>query len=329
MRAELLSYLACPVCGGELDLEDRRVEGEHIMVGSLACPPCRTDFPVLRGVPRFTSHSSGHKATAAAFGYQWARYSELSSQYRRQFLDWIAPVEASSFRDCLVLEGGCGKGRHTVQAAEFGARGVLALDVSDAVDVAFANTRDLPNAHVVQADLNHPPVRRVFDLAFSVGVLHHLPEPERGFRALVSRLKPGGRIVVWVYGREGNGWIVHLISPAREHFTSRLPHWLLEPIALAATMPLFLVSRTLYRRKVVFGRRLPYAEYLNYIAQFPFKEQRTIVFDHLVAPVAYYLRRDEVEGWIQRAGLECVSLQQHNGNSWRALSAVPVGKQDG
>ncbi len=68
----------------------------------------------------------------------------------------------------------------------------MALDLGGAIEVAFARTRHLPNAHVVQADLVHPPVRRCFDVALSVGVLHHLPDPRAGFEAL--------QILGWVSG---------------------------------------------------------------------------------------------------------------------------------
>ena len=56
----------------------------------------------------------------------------------------------------------------------------------------------------------------------------------------------------------------------------------------------------------------------------PFREQRSIVFDHLVAPVAFYLRKNEFAGWFGRAGLEEVTIQHHNGNSWRGFGIVPM-----
>jgi SAM-dependent methyltransferase len=193
------------------------------------------------------------------------------------------------------------------------------------VDAAFANTRDLPNVHIVQADLKRPPVRQAFDYAFSVGVLHHLPQPEEGFRALVGRLRPGGSISAWVYGRENNGWIVHIVSPVRERLTSRMPHGLLDGLSAIATVPLFAATRLLYGPTggKVLGRRLPYGEYLSYIASFPFREQRSIVFDHLVAPVAYYISEDEFAGWFERAGLEQVRIAPHNANSWRGHANAP------
>src|SRR5205085_5694345 len=102
--------------------------------------------------PRFAMDVGAvEERTAEAFGYEWTRYSELAERYRQQYLDWLRPVTADFFKGKAVLEGGCGKGRHTALAAEFGARDVVAMDLSEAVESAFANTRKLENVHVVQA----------------------------------------------------------------------------------------------------------------------------------------------------------------------------------
>lgn len=332
MRERALEYLACPDCAADLKLNATSFTGEQVEEGELLCTACDAEYPIRRGVPRFVRDVGGVEArTAEAFGYEWIRYAELAERYRQQFLDWIRPVDDAFFRDRVVLEGGCGKGRHTRLAGEFGARDVIAIDLSDAVDAAYANTRDLSNIHIVQADLNRPPVKQVFDYAFSVGVLHHLPDPERGFQALVSRLREGGSVSAWVYGREGNGWIVHIVSPLRERVTSRLPHGLLEVLATMLTVPLFAATRLVYGPTGgrFAGFALPYAKYLSYIAPFPFREQRHIVFDHLVAPVAFYIRREELAAWFLRAGLRDVRIESHNANSWRgfgstAQSAVPT-----
>lgn len=325
MRERALKYLACPECGGELASTEAQHAGDHIMTGTLICLHCSAGWPIRNGVPRFVdSVDAVEGRTAAAFGYEWNRYAELADRYRAQFLDWIRPVEPSFFQDRVVLEGGCGKGRHTSLVAGFGARDVIGIDLGDAVDAAFANTRDLPNAHIVQADLKRPPVKRVFDYAFSVGVLHHLPVPQEGFRSLVARVRPGGWISAWVYGREGNGWIVNLVSPVRERLTSRMPHAVLDVLSGLLTIPLFAATRLVYGPTGgrVAGRRLPYGKYLSYIAPFPFREQRSIVFDHLVAPVAHYIPHDEFARWFRDAGLREVRIEPHNQNSWRGFARV-------
>ena len=328
MKEGALAWLACPECAGDLLLDATERDGADVMSGSLRCKGCSKTYPIVRGVPRFAGDiGEVEKRTAEAFGYEWTHYAELAQRYRQQFLDWLRPVTPEFFRGRVVLEGGCGKGRHTALAAEFGARAIVAIDLSDAVDAAFANTRKLENVHIVQGDLNRPPVKRAFDFAFSIGVLHHLPDPERGFHALVSRLKPGGAIATWVYGREGNGWIVHVVTPMREHVTSHLPHALLDGLSALITVPLFAATKLLYRplRGTALKRALPYEPYLSYISDFPYREQRSIVFDHLVAPVASYLRRDEFAAWYQRAGLQEVSIEHHNANSWRGFGRLPAG----
>lgn len=327
MRERALSYLACPACGGDLGLEAESRRDDHVETGTLDCQECARVYQIRGGVPRFAGAVDAlEQETADAFGYEWTRYSELADRYRQQFLDWIRPVDATFFDGKAVLEGGCGKGRHTALAASFGARDVVAVDLSQAVDAAYANTRHLPNVHIVQADLKRAPVRACFDYAFSVGVLHHLPAPEEGFRALVSRLKPGGHISAWVYGREGNGWIVHMVSPVRERLTSRLPHGVLDALSAVFTVPLWAATKVVYgpMHGRLLGRRLPYGEYLSYIASFPYREQRSIVFDHLVAPVAYYIAHDEFAAWFRRAGLADVRIEPHNANSWRGFARLSV-----
>jgi SAM-dependent methyltransferase len=322
VKPRLVPLLECPGCHSDLELAAAQSDSGEVMEGALACTGCRVEYPIRRGVPRFTdTDSRGHEDTAAAFGYQWKSFAALDPRYRTQFLDWVRPVQPADFVGKRVLEGGCGKGRHTALAADFGAADVVSLDLSDAVDVAFANAGRHPAVHVVQADLNRPPVRPVFDYAFSVGVLHHMPDPEAGFRALVARLRPGGAISAWVYGRENNGWIVHVISPLRERVTSKLPRPLLHPIAGALTVPLFAATRLIYRplKGSALASLLPYRDYLQYIADFPFREHRTIVFDHLVAPVAYYLTEREFSDWFVHARLEDIRIEHHNANSWRGF----------
>jgi SAM-dependent methyltransferase len=323
MKPRLLDFLACPDCGGDLKLVRERSEAGEILDGELRCSGCGRELPIVRGVPRLLP--LGLEALAAevadGFGWEWNRFDELRPEYEQQFLDWVSPLEPADFVDKRVLEGGCGKGRHTRLVASFGARDVFAVDLGSAVEAAFRNAGREEAVHVIQGDLAHLPLKPVADLAFSVGVLHHMPDPESGFRALVDHLAPGGRIAVWVYGREGNEWIVHLVDPVRTRVTAKLPRGLL----YQATRPLgWLVAGVskgygaLAERAPALHRRLAYREYLTYIARLPAREIHTIVFDQLVTPVAHYLTREEVEEWLRDPRLAGVVVERHNGNSWRA-----------
>src|SRR5712692_10857560 len=167
VKERLLQYLCCPVCCGAVEFADvgRRDDGE-IIEAELSCASCSARWSVVRGVPRFASTegvADDKAATAKSFGWQWQHFTQTDQKYERQFLGWLAPVTPDFFKDKIVLEGGCGKGRHTQLAAQWGARDVIGVDLSAAVETAFQATRELPNAHIVQADIFNLPFARAFD----------------------------------------------------------------------------------------------------------------------------------------------------------------------
>jgi SAM-dependent methyltransferase len=203
------------------------------------------------------------------------------------------------------------------------------VDLSAAVESAFAATRQLENVHIIQADIYRLPVRRKFDYAFSVGVLHHLPDPKGGFKSLASKVKPGGEISAWVYGAENNEWITRFVNPVRKKLTSRISQHTLLQASKLPTAVLFAMTKLLYgplnRRPSTAGlaRHLFYNDYLNAISAFGWREQHNIVFDHLVAPTAFYISREDFEKWWRDVAAENIRISWHNSNSWRGLGRLP------
>lgn len=326
MRREALNYLACPNCGSELTLRNAtREEKEHVMAGELACVQCQAQFPIRDGVPVLlpTSLEALKLQTASRFAEEWTRWKDLRGYYEEEFFAWVAPVTAEDFKDKTVFEGGCGKGRHTAIVAAHGARAIVSIDLGESAFVAFANTRDLPNAHVIIGDLLHPPVRPIFDMAFSVGVLHHLPDPGAGFASLASRVRNAGRVFFWVYGYEGNEWITRYINPIRKVITSKLPAGLLRVLCLAPSAFLWVVIKLLYRPRAdgKGPKHLPYGDYFAAMYRYPFDEIHANVFDQLVTPVAFYLKEEEVRPWLS-SGLQDTLLRSHRGYSWTGLATV-------
>jgi len=109
--------------------------------------------------------------------------------------------------DQEILIAGCG----TSQAARYALREpdarITAIDVSDA---SLRHTRDLQRKYDLgNLALHQLPIERVremgrsFDLVVCTGVLHHLPDPDYGLRALRDVLRPSGAIRLMVYARYG------------------------------------------------------------------------------------------------------------------------------
>jgi len=326
MRREALNYLACPNCGGDLTLRgDVREENQHVMAGTLVCAACQAQFSIREGVPVLlpASLEAVKLETASRFAEEWTRWKDLRGYYEEEFFAWVAPVTGKDFQGKTIFEGGCGKGRHTAIVASHGARAIVSLDLGESAFVAFAHTRELPNAHVVIGDLLHPPVSPVFDMAFSVGVLHHLPDPAAGFASLASRVRDGGRVFFWVYGYEGNEWITRYVNPIRKAVTSRMSAGLLRALCLVPSVFLWAVIKLFYRPHAA-GKgpeHLPYGDYFAAMHSYPFDEIHANVFDQLVTPVAFYLKEEEVRPWLSN-GLQDTLLRWHRGYSWTGLATV-------
>lgn len=273
--------------------------------------------------------SSEQERTRSAFGYEWQHFDAVHSTYERQFLEWIAPLEPAGFAGKVVLDAGCGMGRHTLVSSSYGAAAVIGVDLSEAVEVAHRHTAHLPNAHVVQADIYRLPFRAPFDLIYSVGVLHHLPDPARGFSALVGHLRAGGRIAAWVYGAEGNFLVARVLNPIRVAVTSRLPLRALHALSwvpAAVAYPFLKTVLAAIQRRPALRHRLaaiPYLEYACYLSEFGLDQLHSIVFDHLAPAISFYLRREDVDAWCARNGLVDTAIYWHKRYSWRVQGTRP------
>lgn len=107
-------------------------------------------------------------------------------------------------KDCAILVAGCGTGREALRLALGNPEAsVTAIDLS-ATSLAYARQQsgDVDNLRFVQLDLHDVAMLgQGFDVITCCGVLHHLPEPEAGWDALVRVLRPGGAMRVMVYSR--------------------------------------------------------------------------------------------------------------------------------
>ncbi|MBC8133231.1 MAG: hypothetical protein H7X95_09650, partial [Deltaproteobacteria bacterium] len=178
--------------------------------------------------------------------------------------------------------------------------------------------------HIVLGDLTHPPVRPVFDLAFLVGVLHHMPHPEIGAKSVAGVVRDGGRLVYWVYGLENNEWITRFVDPVRHAITSKIPYRALRTLS-AVPAALIWTAIKLFYHPGIDGKgpaRLPYGQYFSSMRDFPFDELELIVFDQLVTPVAHYLPKAEVERWLAGDQFNDVKVRWHNQMSWTVTATV-------
>jgi SAM-dependent methyltransferase len=325
MKERLLQYIACPACSCQLSITGKYVkDGDEIISGTLLCQ-CGRTFIVRNSIPILLlgEFSRTKQKTAESFGYEWKAFPHLFGAYRMNFLYYLYPLTEVFFKDKVILDAGSGNGRHSYWAAKFGAREVVAMDISDAAFVTHRNTAMFANVHVVQGDIMHPPFKKnAFDFIFSIGVLHHLEDPEKGFTILTNLIRSGGTLAIWVYGRAHNIANVYIYESLRI-ITRRIPYRILHLLSYIPACGVQLMNYAyMVLLKIPLARR--YASYIpfSYYAQFPFCVKVNDAFDIFSAPKSTYWRKEQIELWYKNGGFADFSVSYLRMKGIRAFGMV-------
>ena len=255
------------------------------------------------------------KGSPERFGYSWDRYDAILPEHEEQFLRWTA-LDKTFWRGVRFLDGGCGIGRNSYWPMVYGARGGLAVDVDDrTLGRARQNLAQFQNVEIRKQSIYEIPETDLFDIAFSIGVVHHLSDPDAAVARLARVAKPGGLVLVWLYGRENNAWIVRLFNPIRHLLFSRMPLGLVHALSWPLTVLLWCSLRLGF----------PRAPYYRLIRSFSFDHLRAIVFDHMIPRIARYYTRAEAESLLVQAGLTEIRSTWVNENSWSVIGRKAAG----
>lgn len=329
MKPRLVQHLACPACGEDLALRPTRTHrnatwdahwepGERrdtleIVEGSLGCDLCAIEYPIRDGIPQLLPPRVG---AGPGTGHRWTEFSAAVPQYEENFQELLAPLKPADLMGKLVLDAGCGFGRHAFFASRYGAE-VIAIDHSiEAVTSAARNLQDQQRAHVVLGDIRRPPLKRAaFDLIYCFGVLHHIEEAIPTFQTLTSLVRPGGRLSLWAYGpRQG---LTRIVTGALRGATAEMSPDQLHGFSRAIASGLRLFSHTPYavlrRVPVVKGvvSHLPVHDHYRW----PFDVVVADVFDRLRVPVTGYFTGEEIERWYAEAGYADIQVSRRVRNN--------------
>jgi SAM-dependent methyltransferase len=267
--------LVCPSCKTVLSVEDNDVR----------CSTCSTGFPIEDGIVRFVQ-----QAHLASFGLQWNRYEVAHDDEDRATFQAKTGFKIDELKGLRVLDAGCGGGRYCKVAAEAGAF-VTGADHSSAVVKAATLCEGL-DVRLVQADLKQLPFpEESFDLAFSIGVMHHDKNTRTVFDAVSKMVKPGGRMAVWLYRK--NIWPQEVVNNFLRQRTTRWKPERLEPWcrfgAFLGGIPL--VKQTL-------------SKVANFSTH-PVRENRICdTFDWYAPEFQYHHTTAELESWFTEAGFD-------------------------
>ena len=125
------------------------------------------------------------------------RYAANDTNFNDTDHELLGAIEKIGVQGKMVLDLGCGSGRHIDQYLQLGARHVIGIDASEAM-IENARTRGLDGdkvtLEVASADAL-PLGGSSIGLIASNYVLHYLEDSYRGFAEIARVLEPGGSCV--------------------------------------------------------------------------------------------------------------------------------------
>lgn len=261
--------------------------------------------------------------TIRDFGEQWSRYRTNEGFYvsLEWFKDLCGPLlSVPELQGTQVAEIGSGAGRVVHVLLDAGVATVVAIEPSSAMEVLKSNTRErAAQIEYLQASGEEIPRDRNFDYVFSIGVLHHIPRPSAVVRAAFEALRPGGRMLIWVYGKEGNEAYLGVVQRVRI-ITTKLPPWILAGISHVLNI---LVGIYMFLCRYF---PLPLKSYLlNVFGKFSRNKRLLAIYDQLNPAYAKYYTESEARALLEDAGFERVRIHHRHGYSWTVIGEKPAG----
>ena len=264
--------------------------------------------------------------TVEGFGDEWSRFDQsgLTNLDHDEMFDSyfsIFPWDKLP-KNSVGLDLGCGSGRWALKVAPK-VKQLHCIDASkEALDIAKNNLSKMSNCqfHLVSVD-NIPLPDESIDFAYSLGVLHHIPDTVGGIKACVAKLKRGAPCLLYLYYAFDNkpAWyrLIWKLSETGRFFISRMPFSLRymtsQVIALLVYWPFARFSRFLDKLGFCVDS-FP----LSYYRDRSFYVMRTDSLDRFGTRLEKRFSKNEMLSMMEHAGLENILFSNSKPN-WCAV----------
>lgn len=253
------------------------------------------------------------------FGKEWEHFNQrgLNALERSKiFADYFSvfPWSRLPASQGIGADIGCGSGRWAAVVAPRVGHLHLVDASASALSVAAVATKELNNVSYHQADVTRLPFEDgTLDFAYSLGVLHHVPDTADAVGEIAKKLKHGAPLLLYLYYRFDNrpGWYRNLwrVSDLIRRVVSRLPFRirLIVSTVVAAVVyfPLSQIARIGERQ----GRNVD-AWPLSYYRDKSFYTMRTDSLDRLGTVLEQRFTREEIREMLRRAGMDEIRFSE-------------------
>lgn len=227
MTPLLLRYLCEPITMAPLILVDETYDDDGSVVSGFLVSPSGNSFPIINGIPRFTKDVDS--LAVNSFGDEWNYFNFV--EFKHHWLEHTVRNTFGSpdyFEGKLIVDAGGGSGAQSKWFLESGAKHVIVLELSHAVDgIISHNLKEFNNVDIIQCSIDQPPIlpKSIQGIVYCHNVIQHTPSVEATADALFKIVAPGGEFVFNCYSL-GDGdplkWIKwHLVYVPLRRVLSR------------------------------------------------------------------------------------------------------------
>jgi ubiquinone/menaquinone biosynthesis C-methylase UbiE len=255
---------------------------------------------------------------AAGFGHEWSTFRQSETEFTSADREAIFQSYFHIFPwnelppDPVGIDVGCGSGRWSVMVAPRVGHLHLLDASADALAVARQNLADATNVSFHLASVGDIPVDdNSLDFAFSLGVLHHVPDTMAAIRAIANKLKVGAPFLIYLYyALDNRPWWYRAIwrfSNIFRTIISRLPPGLRlvisQIIAVVIYWPLARFA-ALVERAGFSPAAIPLESYRHR----KFYVMRTDAYDRFCTTLEQRFTRQQIEQMLAGAGFSEISF---------------------
>jgi len=251
---------------------------------------------------------------AKTYSYLWNKEKEsriLPDSHHYDKLQEIVPF--SIVEGNLGIDAGCGNGYDLrLMALKYPDVKFVGLDVSDGIYNARKNCEGLRNVYFVKGSLLDMPFKgKVFDFAYSFGVIHHTSEPSRCIVELERVLSEKSVLTVYLYEEHNDNPVKYyplILIRFIRRLSARLPKRLLYFLCVLLSPFIFITFSipakilSFFKRTKRFSDKIPF----NF-AKGPFSVVGDL-YDRFGAPIEHRYSREGVMNLFNEAAFKDVQV---------------------